>query len=134
MNKQCIICKKTFIKPENCSIKEWNTVRKFCSRKCKGIHHSNNFTKEKVWNYKGGTLSSTTGYIYISLGRYKRKAQHRFVMEQFIGRELLRSESVHHINGIKTDNRLENLQLLSKVEHCKLHYPKGSKFGINISR
>jgi hypothetical protein len=37
--------------------------------------------------------------------------EHRFVMEQLIGRPLDRSESVHHRNGIRGDNRPENLEL-----------------------
>lgn len=51
-----------------------------------------------------------TGYRYFSLNG-RRVAEHRLVMERSIGRKLLREETVHHLNGDRLDNRLENLEL-----------------------
>ena len=56
--------------------------------------------------------------------------EHRAVLEKYLKRKLTRKEVVHHINGNPRDNRLENLIVLTQLEHNRLHkekYPKLKK-------
>jgi hypothetical protein len=60
------------------------------------------------------------GYIWIDEHTQISILQHRFIMEQKIGRPLSPSEDVHHINGDKTDNHISNLRLINHGEHSTL--------------
>lgn len=62
-------------------------------------------------NWKGGRHISKEGYVRISVPRGGYKLEHRLVMERKLGRQLLPTETVHHVNGNRADNRLSNLQL-----------------------
>ena len=54
----------------------------------------------------------------------KMVLEHRYIMEQQLGRKLSKNEVVHHINGNKEDNRLENLEVLTPSEHSLEHSKK----------
>ena len=64
---------------------------------------------------------TSQGYIELKTKKYGRILEHRYIMSEYLGRELKSDEIVHHINGDKQDNKLENLKLMSREEHVSLH-------------
>jgi len=74
-------------------------------------------------NWKGGRTTNQDGYVRVAAPEdYKGTVhngyvhEHRMVMEQSLGRLLVRHETVHHKNGDRSDNRIENLELWSKSQ------------------
>jgi len=68
-----------------------------------------------VWEYKN---------VYIGRkkdGKVITRLEHRLIMEKYIGRYLTKKEIVHHINGQKTDNSIENIILTTGSKHVAHH-------------
>lgn len=60
------------------------------------------------------------GYYMVSVNNVQIP-EHRFIMEQFLGRKLSKDEIVHHKNHDKLDNRIENLEITTRAKHAAHH-------------
>lgn len=88
---------------------------RFCSRPCK---HKAMAGVEKV---SGTSYVRPDGYRAVKVGIRRYQLEHRLVVEAAIRRPLREDEEVHHRNGDKLDNRLENLEVLSPTAHQERH-------------
>jgi len=71
-------------------------------------------------NLKEKAIKIQWNYREIKI-EWKRKYAHRYIMEKHLWRKLLDDEHIHHKNWIKNDNRIKNLEIISRKEHCKHH-------------
>ena len=89
---------------------------------------------EKTWNFKGYRRRTSNGYVEVyvpehpSTDKNGNIMEHRYVMEKALGFILPKEFDVHHINGDKLDNRLDNLAVVTHSGHTKLHSKDSKRY------
>jgi len=92
---------------------------KYCSKQCCYAARKGSGNPA----FKGGKVTDKNGYVRVR-GKAPRRGcyEHQQVMEKILGRRLNPGEEIHHLNGVKDDNRPENLFLVDKRGHSRLHF------------
>ena len=113
--RYCVLCSKPF--------RNYRKKQRFCGHVCLGKANSG----ENSRDWKGGKMKHCNGYILVKHDG-KNRLEHRVVMEKLLGRPLKEEEVVHHKNHNKKDNRIENLELMTRGEHS-IHHTMERKNG-----
>ncbi len=116
IHKLCEGCGQEIVFPEHFRACR-RRAKRFCSYECRsllinGSAHS---------NWQGGNYKVGKGYFRQNIGIGQTQYQHRVIAERVLGRKLKRSETVHHINANKEDNRNSNLLICTNSYHRWLH-------------
>jgi len=127
--KQCAHCGKEL------RLKPSQAERQYCSKACDAQHR----TKRPLdWLHNGKPArKDRQGYVMVWEPTHPNGAfhgwqyQHRLVVEAKVGRHLMSDEHVHHVNGIKDDNRIENLEVMDGLAHVIL---SGAEYHDHVRR
>lgn len=93
-----------------------NGTFRFCSQACAYKERR----QEQHPGWKGGRSVLPSGYIRVNIGAGRWQYEHILIAEKALGRSLRSSECVHHLNGIKGDNRNTNLLIYTNAYHRSL--------------
>jgi hypothetical protein len=107
------------VEPIKRILKELGLRRKAARRKGKAAGPGN-----PAWS--GGRRIRRDGYVLFWTAQGER-LEHQVLMEKQLGRKLVKGEIVHHKDGNKRNNSIENLELMTQSEHAKLHAPQMHK-------
>ena len=100
------------------------TAGRICQAHRSRWHRHRSYEISPNWRNlrKGERCVSPLGYVRVNVNG-KRILEHRHIMEQHLGRPLTNTERIHHKNHDKTDNRIENLELMKDHgEHLRTHH------------
>ena len=92
--------------------------RKFTPEHCAAISSAAIVRAEKT---AAGVSEKPNGYVEYTRGEHKGRSVHVVAMEERIGRRLLPDECVHHIDGNPINNNINNLALVTRSGHQRLH-------------
>ena len=123
-------CKRQNSKQRNAMLKNFSGEAWNKDKKCPEISARQMGENNPMW--KGG-IQKKKGYLYRYVGNQKYRPEHRFVVEAIIKRELRKTEIIHHVNGNRSDNGIENLQYFrNKHAHQRIHH-FAKRFNINLA-
>ena len=84
---------------------------------------------KKPWNWTGKPVLASNGYVLVHVGKKHHLAdvrgyayEHRVVAEKKLGRRLRKREQVHHLNGRRADNSIDNIVVMKTILHHRVEH------------